>query len=306
MNVINFERNMPAFEENKLSPILARVVARPMVGKGKEGRELPTNGIVGNYAGRDGKPHFLGVTSESFGLVQMRDLTDQAEKAMCRHFDMKTLDSVKIRDTSANNGAFVERRYTIGDVTRDIDYIGGGYEVGTTVGKEFRVRTGYDGQTSTSLSTGAIDLRCLNGMVSFKNIDAFSRRHTKRSTLDVFVAWIETGLEGFDDQVEHLRMLARPPVDFDQAKAVVHKLPGISETRAKAIFDRVETEMLARGQNAYAVLSALTFYSSHNKDQFKVRRTGNDNVATTLAERELEVNRWARSDAFCSLYASAA
>jgi hypothetical protein len=306
MNVINFERNLPVFEEHQSSPILAEVVARPMCGKGRRGQELPASGIVGNYAYRDGKARFLGVTSQAFKIVQMRDLTDGAERAMRDVLGDRALQNVKVTDRMANNGAFVERRYTIGDATRKINYRDAGIKVGTTVGAEFRIRTGFDGQTATALSTGTLDLSCLNGQVSLRNTDAFAKRHTKNATVEIFLDWIEDGLERFDVKMDHLQLLADTSVSFEQAKAVIHKLPGISEARAKGLVDRVETEMVDRGRNAYAVLSALTYYSSHNKDQFKIRNTGNDNVASTLAAREVEVTRWVRSDVFKSLHQAAA
>lgn len=67
-------------------------------------------------------------------------------------------------------------------------------------------------------------------------------------------------------------------VDPRAVADVIKALPGMSERKAARMSERVVTEMLDRGRNAYAVLSAFTYYSSHNSVEFPVKVTGNDNV----------------------------
>ena len=67
---------------------------------------------------------------------------------------------------------------------------------------------------------------------------------------------------------------------------------------------RAARECADRGFNVYALTSAFTYYSSHNSDEFPIRNTGNDNVATTLASRQSEVTRWVSSSPFQLLLAA--
>ena len=45
-------------------------------------------------------------------------------------------------------------------------------------------------------------------------------------------------------------------------------------------------------------------FASHDSNEFPIRRTGNDNVATTLEDRQVEVRRWVQSEPFRALLAA--
>ena len=84
----------------------------------------------------------------------------------------------------------------------------------------------------------------------------------------------------------------------------IRDLPSISDRRAEQLIERARIEAAHRGLNAYALSSALTCYSIHDSDEFPIRRTGNDNVAKSLKDRQAEVSRWVRSAPFRSLLAA--
>ena len=77
-----------------------------------------------------------------------------------------------------------------------------------------------------------------------------------------------------------------------------------SETKADRLIYRAGQEVIYRGLNVYALTSAMTYCSSHDSEEFPVRRTGNDNVATALEMRADEVQRWISSAPFQQLLAA--
>jgi hypothetical protein len=296
------------FAAHATSSILSPVVKRDLQGVGKNDTSLLVDGFVGNYTVRDGKPVFLGVVSDSYAIVQMRDIVRQAEDAMRQFFTFEQLRTIEVKDVSGFRGAVVERRYTIKAFEEALQYgntTAKTLEVGTTVAAQLRLRTGYDGGTSTSLSNGLLDLVCTNGMVAMKSIEAISKRHTKGGAdMDVYRTWLEQSLPEFANKVDTIREWAQTEVKWSDVEEAVRELPGVSERKADNLLNRIQREVRDRGLNAYAIVSGFTYYSSHNSEEFPVRNTGNDNVLTTLTDREVEVARWLNSPVFQDLLAA--
>ena len=91
---------------------------------------------------------------------------------------------------------------------------------------------------------------------------------------------------------------------WTQIEDRIRALPSMSERKAERLLDRAARECADRGFNVYALTSAFTFYSSHNSEEFPIRNTGNDNIATTLSDRQSEVTRWVQSAPFQALLAA--
>lgn len=288
------------------STVLAPVVSRPLQGVGRDGSILPVHGFKANYrTDSDGKPVFLGTVGEGYEIVQFRDLVREAQSALSTILTPEQLRSIKVKDRSAFGGAWVERAYTIEAFEGALTYAGRkGREVGTAVACELRLRTGYDGNTRTALSAGTLDLWCTNGAVALNELDAISRKHTKAATVDIFRDWFAGAIDSFGARVDTFRTWAQTEVEWSKVETTVKALPGVSEQRALKLLARIEAEVRDRGLNAYAVSSAFTYYSSHNSSEFPVRKTGNDNVETTLADRQVEVQRWLSSPQWRELLAA--
>ena len=101
-----------------------------------------------------------------------------------------------------------------------------------------------------------------------------------------------------------MRGWAETAITWTQIEDTIRALPSMSERKAERLLDRAARECADRGFNVYALTSAFTYYSSHNSDEFPIRNTGNDNVATTLASRQSEVTRWVSSSPFQRLLAA--
>jgi len=310
MSFIRTNDNLPQpeiFESHAGSPILSPVVKRPIQGIGRGGQALDMPGFVGTYASRGGQPIPLGVVSETYEVVQMRDLCSLAETAMKNTFSPEQLSEIEIRDSSANNGAFVKRQYVIKAFAEALEYgnaTARTINVGTTVAATCAITTGYDGSTSTGIDIGTLDLVCNNGMTALNAVDEMRRRHTSGATIEFFTVWLRDIMPKFQAQVSTMRGWAETCVTWSQIEDTVRALPSISDKKAEKLLERTARECAERGFNVYALTSAFTYYSSHNSHEFPIRNTGNDNVATTLADRQTEVGRWVRSQPFAQLLAA--
>ena len=287
--------------------ILSPVVTRPIRGIDRDGQPLDMPGYVGTYAVRDGQAVPLGVVSEKYEVVQMRDLTTAAERIMKDAFTPEQLGKIKVRDRSAANGAWVQRQYVVKAFEECLTYgnqTSAGLDVGTTVAATCSITTSFDGGSSTSLDIGTIDLVCQNGMTALNAVDFFRKRHTKNATTEVFEDWLQDLGPRFSEQVETMKQWSDTGLTWTQIEETVRALPSVSDKKAEKLLERAARECADRGFNVYALTSAFTFYSSHNSDEFPIRVTGNDNVNTTLSDRQTEVSRWVRSQPFQALLAA--
>jgi len=287
------------FAKHASSRVVAPVVQRDLVGVSRDrGQQLPAPGVVGNYAAIEGKAHFLGAVSSSYKVAQMRDLCFDAEQKMREAFDARTLNSIEVHDRVASGGGFVSREYRVMDLAEELR------EVGTTVAATLKISTTYDGSSATRMGCGTLDLICTNGMTATRLADAITKRHTKSATFSSFSIWLENLIPTFEAEVAQMKRWTETTVEWSAVEDVVRALPGMSETKAENMINRARQEVSDRGMNVYALTSALTYYSSHDSEEFPVRRTGNDNVATTLEGRSDGVQRWISSAPFQQLLAA--
>ena len=310
MTFIRSNDNLPRpeiFAGSAAANILSPVVTRPIKGVGRDGQALDMPGFVGTYTVRDGQPVPLGVVSEKYEVVQMRDLTNAAERIMQDAFTPEQLSKIKVRDRSAAGGAWVQRQYVVKAFEEALEYgnqTSAGLAVGTTVAATCSITTSFDGGSSTSLDIGTIDLVCNNGMTALNAVDFFRKRHTKNATTEVFEDWLQDLGPRFSEQVETMKQWSDTGLTWTQIEETVRALPSVSDKKAEKLLERAARECADRGFNVYALTSAFTFYSSHNSEEFPVRVTGNDNVNTTLSDRQTEVSRWVRSQPFQALLAA--
>jgi len=310
MTFIRTNDNLPRpeiFASSAGASILSPVVKRPIQGLGRNGQPLDMPGYVGTYTVRDGQPVPLGVVSEKYEVVQMRDLTSAAERIMQDAFTPEQLSQIEVRDRSAAGGAWVQRQYVVKAFEEALVYgnqTSATLNVGTTVAATCSITTSFDGGSSTQLGIGTLDLVCQNGMTALNAVDHFRKKHTKSATTEVFEEWLQDLGPRFKEQVATMKEWSDAGLTWTQIEETVRALPSISEKKAERLLERAARECSDRGFNVYALSSAFTFYSSHNSEEFPIRNTGNDNVATTLSDRQDEVSRWVRSQPFQELLAA--
>ena len=276
------------------------VATRELYGFNRKTRkpDLPVTSHVGVYKGTpDGDPVHLGVVGRGYELVQTQPLLQTAEDAFHRVCSPAQLDGAYYLDTASYHGAQVQRTYILPSVQPLERTMKG------NLGFRSIVSNGYDGRIKVGFLHGFVDFYCKNGMFIGTEIDEFSRKHTSGFTLENVSNQLDTALLAVQGQFRTMSKLAQTPVSFPHAQAYFEAVA--SSTRAGRLMTRFEIEAGDRGQNLWSVVSAMTFYASHDNDEFPIRGSGeNDNVSATLLMRQLEVRGWMSGGAWETLLAA--
>jgi hypothetical protein len=152
------------------------------------------------------------------------------------------------------------------------------------------------------LYIGAIDFYCKNGMIIGEH-DVYYHRHTSGLKLTDVVKVVRGAIDVFYKQADIWRAWRNRKLTDAEVADFVHNHAGFSERRASAIMRQWAYESGVRGDNVWALYSALTYYASHNAGEFALRDTKEDHAAATLTKRELEVRKIIMSDEFKKLAA---
>ncbi len=239
----------------------------------------------------------LGVVGIDYQIVPNDAFFGAVETAFTDQMRPDYLDSAQVMDRISRNGAFSLREYRFPALKVDVG--------GATVAYRAFAWNTYDGTGSVKLCHGAIDFFCTNGMV-FGEYSTLSRRHTAGFNMPNFERFVTKGLEDWQKNARRLEVWAATTITRAQAEQCIRDLPGVSDRKAERLLDQYDVERSDRGASVWALYSALTYYATHNDEKagFRVRRTGNDNEAETLAKREIQVSAWTRSNAFNRLLAA--
>jgi hypothetical protein len=133
-----------------------------------------------------------------------------------------------------------------------------------------------------------------------------NKRHTSGFNLSNFILDMDKVVRDFYKDIQRYQVMASTDIRIPQAEAVLEALPGMSERLAKVMKDQYLTEVSTRGSNVWALASALTYYSSHNSEEFPIKGSAsNDNVAKSLLDRSRRVNTWMNSTPFQNLLLAA-
>lgn len=277
------------------------IVEREVFGIDKSGAAtLPIPAFKAIYCSREGVPVNLGVVGADYKPVLNADLYAAAEEAFRKHMTDEQLRSVECLDSRAFDGAECFREYRFPGVTGKVHTRG----VDSEIGFRTIIGNGYNGRRALTMFTGLIDWYCLNGMVSGEFVEAVKRRHVGSVTADMLEPVIAKSLQGVQTQIERLNRMTEIAVDANTAESFLKTR--FSERRVARLLERFKIEADTRGgQSAWALYSALTYYSTHNSNEFGVRNSANnDNEASVLFDREKEIARVVNSQAWRSLVAA--
>ena len=170
------------------------------------------------------------------------------------------------------------------------------------------LKHGVDGQWSAESGVGLMDFACLNFEMGGE-WDLFKRKHTSRFSVDEFVApqvncvgqfnllkdkhthQLETpcGAAEVMDYLCKIPKWSKQLCDDDGRKLEYQDgSPVVELNRAgDRIFEQWSHEKKDRGPNVFALSSALTYWSSHDSDDFPVKKSaGASNSMGILADRQ--------------------
>jgi len=241
------------------------------------------------------------VVGSDYPLKSHRQYYDAIEREIINNMDPNHVNGVTVKTKVARNGRWGMRDYLFPNVAVPIK-TRAGHE--TTVSLRIIAWSGLDGLTANNYMLGAIDGFCTNGMVFTQAADRDSayvkvyKRNTKNFNLDAFAVHLRSSVEIFYEQAEQYRKMALLPLSHQHGIKFIDEL-SMSESKRDGIKSIYGHEIIDRGENVFALHSALTNYSSHqNPNLFKTRSTKNDVLAETMFKREEEVanifasNRW--------------
>lgn len=228
-----------------------------------------------------GRATQLGIVGIDYKPVLNADYFSAIDEALTLQFGDA---QVKTKDTMSGGGAWCQREYIVPSVGRTIR-TNTGWETETA----FRAIgwNSYDGSTSLGLLAGLIDWYCTNGLFVGTHIAKASRRHTKNVTPASLVPYLHDSANRVIEEMAHIQMLATTKLNHQSAVEWLESK--FSKTRANRMVEQLDEEIQTRGDNLFALHSALTAYSSHDSERFGVRNRGQDNVARTLHNRSMEI-----------------
>lgn len=242
-----------------------------------------------------------GVVGNKYKVTQMGDFTKATEEMLLEALPNDKFKDMEISDSMSHGSAIRCRKYTFPAFAKPIETRKHSTDVALTVA----LIQSYDGSTSNGFVTGLLDFFCTNGMIS-GDYTKGNKRHTSGFNLANFILDMDKVVRDFYKDIQRYQVMASTDIRIPQAEAVLEALPGMSERLAKVMKDQYLTEVSTRGSNVWALASALTYYSSHNSEEFPVKgAASNDNVTKSLLDRSRRVNTWMNSTPFQSLLLAA-
>jgi len=242
-----------------------------------------------------------GVVGDKYKVTQMRDFTEATEAMLVDTLPNDKFKDLEISDNMSHGAAVRCRKYTFPAFSKPIETRKHQTEVALTVA----LIQSYDGSTSNGFVTGLLDFFCANGMIS-GDYTKGNKRHTSGFSLTNFILDMDKVVQDFYQDIQRYQVMASTDIMVTQAEATIEALPSMSEKMQERMKDQYLTEVKTRGSNVWALASALTYYSSHNSEEFPIKGSAsNDNVTKSLLDRSRRVNTWMNSTPFQNLLLAA-
>ena len=259
----------------------------------------------------------LGIMKKRYAICNNEDLIVPVQEALEDTLPKGAMNNVKLIESTADGGSVARFGYHFDGLGHEIRQLSGS---ATQLNFMVRVVNSFGGQNAIRVQAGALDLFCTNGMTSDKELGAQNWGHTAGFKPEYIKPWLTEQIAFYETKVKVWEQWANREITPEQAQAVLDanypaseseikraekkgKTAGeIQSRKARAMMEQLDTEFQKRGTTVWALYSALTYYSSHNSEKFKVKNSSKrDNVERTLIEREKEVLEVERSESFQEL-----
>jgi hypothetical protein len=155
----------------------------------------------------------------------------------------------------------------------------------TSVGLRVIARNSYNGAQSAKVTVGLIDFYCTNGMITGREINSQFKRHSAGLTVTPFVDLLRRGIENINDEIDWISQMHSTPLSMERATAYIDK--NFNGPTAAGMMSQFEQERNERGENVFALHSALTYWSSHDSSLFPIQ----GNPTTVMMGREERVQK---------------
>jgi hypothetical protein len=248
---------------------------------------------------REDTGSYMSVVNRKYRTVLNEEVLFPLQKQMVNHFDPVVLEDIQIKDHISKDGSVCFAEYILPKMKQTVET-----ETGhkTDVGLRYILKNTFDGSSSVVFYGGVIDFFCTNGMIAGQ-YDVTRKRHTKNFSVDGFVYAFDDTIKRHHTIVEQYQRWADTRI-WDSKKVIdlyrtLTKGTADEPKRTNGLSDRLYAQYLdeiqERGKNIFSVVSALTHYSSHDDERFKLTKRGDD---VTLLKREEQVSTWLNSKVF--------
>jgi len=227
----------------------------------------------------------LNIVGASYRLVHNRELFVAVEDAMMQEMLPEHLHDVQVTDRVSGFGKVCYRNYVFPSIKCRLP------KSPSDIAFRIIVQNGYGG-SALRMHAGAIDFYCTNGMIRGEYVSTY-RRHTSRLTLHGLNSSITKALLDFSNARYEWEQWSNTPVQHEKAMELFRAIAS-SEKVQEQLSDQYLQESEVRGNNLWAVYSALTYHASH-PDKLRASVEEQDNVAATMLRHELEVTKWTQS-----------
>ena len=258
----------------------------------------------------------LGLTGNRYGIAQNQDVHDVLVQSLEQALPSSYLKDIALEEQVSGNGAFCKTTYRFPSAAEPIRQLRnatgfksdvyGKQHKETWLELQFSWINSFGGKTPLIIESGVRDVSCLNSLTTAYKDGSEKQRHTSKCDPALFAAFIEEQAANFKTRIEVWQQWAERSITPDQAEATL-TAAGVSPRLTGQLMRTFEAEAVQRGQSVWALASTLTYWSSHNSDDYGVRGSKNkDNVAASLHQRSSKVNQIMQSDAWQQIAAVAA
>ena len=243
---------------------------------------------------------YIGIVGKDFKCASHGDFFRQVVSTATEEYSSEDMEGAQYKFSSARSGAWamLDIRLPNMVVTIDTD------KHSTEIGNRIVALHGVDGSCSNTVFFGEIDFFCTNGMVR-GDYSKIKKKNTSGFSLDTFISELANSRVDFYQEAGRLQSWAKTSLkDVDMSTVIGNMIP--SERKAERMLELYYNEALTRGENKWALYSALTNYASYADDRngFALRNTGKDTQAQSMWGREQEVAKWVSSNTFKQLQAA--
>ncbi len=246
---------------------------------------------------------YLGIVGHTFNCASHPDFFNSVWTTMTEHLPAHEMENAQVKWKSARHGAWGMMEVVLPNVKHKIT----SRKHETEVAQRIVSLHGIDGSCSNQVFFGAIDFFCTNGLITGK-YDKIRKKNTKNFSLENFEKELHMKDIQFEEQMGRLQRMADASLEgkYSMVEDVVKSM--MADKPAEKMLDLYRQELPVRGNNVFALFSAMTNFSSYadERNGFKLRASDNDNAAITMWTRQQTVAQWTSSKEWDHLMREAA
>lgn len=243
---------------------------------------------------------YVGIVGNSFNCASHGDFYRQVYDTVTEELSQSELLDAKFKWRTARNGGWSMLDITLPNMVTRIET----EQHTTEIGNRIIALHGIDGTCSNQVFFGQIDFFCTNGMIRGE-YDKVKRKNTANFSLDGFIYELTRSRRDFYQEAAKMQVWAETKTSGSTVLSLLEDMLS-SKEKAEKMYHLYLAEASTRGHNKWALYSAFTNYASYadERNNFKLRNTGNDTQSITMWNREQEVSKWVSDKRFIEMEAA--